>query len=343
MPQLAKGPRLYLRKDTGIWIIRDTGRGERSTGTRNRSEAETALGRYLATRDSTGRHFAPSEMTVAEALVIYGEERAPRVTDPERIGYAIQALVPFWGALLVSEVNDDTAARYIAFRNRAPGTVRKELGVLKTALAYCVKKGRLSAAPDFELPPKPEPKDRWLTRSEAARLIWAAWRNPKAKHLARFLLVALYTGTRKTVILNLRFMANTNGGWVDTEAGILHRRGQRASETKKRTPKAKIPRQLLAHLRRWEKNGACFVVEIDGNRVGSIKTAWATALESSGIDHTTPHDLRHTAITWGMQRGAKPADVCSYFGLTLETLQRVYWHHHPDFQETAVQAMERKL
>ena len=50
----AKGPRLYRRRDNGIWIIRDTVRGDRSTGTRDRREAERALALHLA-RSQRGR------------------------------------------------------------------------------------------------------------------------------------------------------------------------------------------------------------------------------------------------------------------------------------------------
>jgi hypothetical protein len=52
------------------------------------------------------------------------------------------------------------------------------------------------------LPSRPDPRERWLTRSEAARLPWAAWRarqvmRDKAtmravgRHIARFILVGL--------------------------------------------------------------------------------------------------------------------------------------------------------
>lgn len=32
---------------------------------------------------------------------------------------------------------------------------------------------------------KPAPRERWLTRDEAARLLRAAWRAPRGRHLAR--------------------------------------------------------------------------------------------------------------------------------------------------------------
>jgi hypothetical protein len=43
-----------------------------------------------------------------------------------------------------------------------------------------------------------------------------------------------------------------------------------------------------------------------------------------------------------MQRGVKLADAAGFFGVSMETLERVYWHHHPDYQASAVEAMERK-
>ena len=81
-------------------------------------------------------------------------------------------------------------------------------------------------------------------------MLRAAYRHPKGRHLARFILIALYTGTRTSAILGLQFMPNTQGGHVDTVRGIMHRRGIGVAETKKRTPPIPLPRALLAHMRR---------------------------------------------------------------------------------------------
>jgi hypothetical protein len=43
-----------------------------------------------------------------------------------------------------------------------------------------------------------------------------------------------------------------------------------------------------------------------------------------------------------MQAGAPLPEVSGYFGITLEELQRTYWHHHPDFQSGVVEVMERR-
>ena len=281
-------------------------------------------------------------MTVAAVLHLYGTERAPHVAAPARIAYAIDALLPILGSLPIADISGAVCRRYQRQRNRAPGTVRKELGTLQAAINYCHAEGYLTAPRKVTLPPKPPPRDRWLTRNEAARLIRAAYRNPKAKHLARFILIALYTGTRSTAVLGLRFGPHTGGGWIDTEAGLIYRRGAGQAETKKRQPPVPVPPKLLAHLRRWERKGARWAVGIEGQRVGSVKRAWATALSEAGIDHCTRHDLRHTAVTWAMRNRMDKWSAAGFFGLTMDQLEATYAHHHPDHLRSAVEAMQRR-
>lgn len=281
-------------------------------------------------------------MTVAEVLDLYATERAPLVRDPARIGDCIRALVPILGPLPLSAVTGGTCRRYAEARDRAPGTIRKELGTLRAAIRHCHTEGYITGAPGVRLPAKPAPRDRWLTRDEAAKLLRAVWRNPRAKHLARYIVVALYTGTRTDAILRLGYMPSTAGGWVDTEKGVLYRRAAGTTETKKRTPPVPIPQRLLAHLRRWERSGARYVVHFNGQRVASLKTAWRTALAEAGIDHCTKHDLRHTAITWAMQKGADRWHAAGFFGLTVDMLESTYGHHHPDHMQSAVEAINRR-
>ncbi|WP_036049756.1 hypothetical protein [Sedimentitalea nanhaiensis] len=55
----------------------------------------------------------------------------------------------------------------------------------------------------------------------------------------------------------------------------------------------------------------------------------------------TPHTLKHTAITWAIQGGASIEDVPGFFATSTATLQRVYRHLSPDFQQGALDALER--
>ncbi|WP_237763539.1 integrase [Falsirhodobacter sp. alg1] len=296
-------------------------------------------------------------MTVGQALAIYGEGHAPTTSDPARIGYAIDALDPFWGDLSVSSIKGETCRRYVAYRNRVPGTVRRELGTLQAALNYCMKEGHMTTAPLVSLPEKPNPKERWLTREEMFWLMRASRHlRIDGRHLLRFILVGRYTGTRKSASLALGInRPSVNDGWIDTERGVMYRVGTGTRRTKKRQPSTRLPAAFLAHVRRWAAHGDRWVVQNHaGYRVAEIKKGWANACIIAGelaaakgrhVDLTdvTPHVLRHTAITWAMQAGAEKWDVAGFFGVSLQTLESVYGHHHPDHQQSAVNAMQRRV
>lgn len=289
-------------------------------------------------------------------LTIYADEHAMHTSSAERIGYAIDALDAFWRDLPVSAVKGATCRRYVAQRKVSDGTTRRELGTLQAAINYCHKEGYLTAAPKVTLPTKPPARERWLTRQEASWLIRAA-RNLRVdgQHLQDFILHGLYTGSRKATILAMHIdTPSLSGGHVNTKEGILYRKPAGKSDTRKRQTPARIPTRYLAHLRRQARNGRRYVVEdYHGRRVADIRKGWNNAVRlapvlaaRSGVEidltGVTPHTLKHTAITWALQRGAKKWDVAGYFGTSIETIERVYGHHSPDHMESAVLAMDKR-
>jgi len=52
--------------------------------------------------------------------------------------------------------------------------------------------------------------------------------------------------------------------------------------------------------------------------------------------------MRHTAATWLMQRGVNLWTAAGYLGMTVEVLERVYGHHHPDHLAEAVKGITAK-
>ena len=344
MPRRKLPPRLQLRKRKSrepVYVIRD-GDDERSTGfgPERSEDAEAALSEYLITKLAIPSSvMTPDTMAVGTALTIYAKEHAITRSDPARIAYAIQALAPFWGDLPVSAIKTATCRRYANGRDAKLATARRELGTLAAALNYCVAEGYLTVAPPVWLPEKSAPRDRWLTRDEIARLIRAA-RNRKNHHLARFILLSLYTGTRKSAVLSLQWIPNFTGGHIDLETGRMYRKAATARETNKKQTPINVPKRLLMHLHHWRDETRQFAIEWNGQSVKDIKKAWAGTCADAGVENAPPHTLRHTAITWAMQGGAKIEDASGFFGVSVETLQRVYWHHHPDYQQSVHDAFE---
>lgn len=333
MPRRRKPARLYYRADEEQWVIRD-GAKQRRTGYRlgERREAEAALSEYLAGRELADRRGPanPSELTVGEVLARYADDKGGRIAAPATLAYSISALAPFWGDLTCDAVKGSTCRRYERDRNRAPGTVRRELGVLQAALNHAHAEGLLIHPIRVTLPEAGGSRDRWLTRSEAARLLLAA-----APHVRRFILISLYTGRRASAVLDLTWTR------VDLDAGVIRFKADGAVETNKRRGRVRI-RRLAVHLRRWQDPQATHVIMFRGKRLSSIKRGIQRAAKRAGLEGVTPHVLKHTAITWLVMDGASVEDAAEYFDTSPETIRRHYWHHSPHHQARALDVMERK-
>jgi hypothetical protein len=162
------------------------------------------------------------------------------------------------------------------------------------------------------------------------------------RHLARFILIGLYTGTRASAIAAASPHRGEGRSFVDLEQGIFYRLPEGQRETNKRQPPVPIPPRLLAHLRRWKANGIArdHFVEWSGKPIKSVKTAFKTAVRLAKLDgNITPHTLRHTAATWLMQAGVDKWEAAGFLGMTVEMIDRVYGHHHPNYLRHAAHAI----
>lgn len=52
-----------------------------------------------------------------------------------------------------------------------------------------------------------------------------------------------------------------------------------------------------------------------------------------------PHMLRYTCATWLMQAGVDKWEAADFLGMSVEMLDRVYGHHHPDHMKAAARAI----
>jgi integrase len=332
MPRRSKGARLWLRKRRGRtshWVILDHGREIRTgAGEHDLGAAENALGQHLANkrRPQFGDGH-PSGVLIADVLAEYGENHGPTTRRADLIGGAIAKLVEFFGDKTVSAITSVTCNAYVRWRTQqvnarakkngkpiTEATARRELVVLGAALRWCWKEGKLDRLIPISLPPQPESRQRHLNRSEVAALLAGAlgWdRNGVRhyskinRHLARFILVAVYTGTRHYAILRLRWVPNTDSGWIDLASRVMYRRGSGRIDKGKRRPPVPITPRLLAHLRRWRRSTTTHVIEYAGRPISSKeRRAWRTARELAGLGaDVTPHVLRHTCATMLLQLG----------------------------------------
>jgi integrase len=339
MPRRNSGARLrYLDKRKYFYVVwTENGRSrERSTGTADRKLAEIALAEFINTRARDSGPRDPAQILITDVLADYAQEHGQETASPWRIAAALKGLVPLWQGRTVAEVNREACRTYARSRGRSAGTVRRELGVLRAAINHSFKSGRLTRVVAIHLPDRPEPRDRWLTRKEAALLLRAALAEPRVRlYLPLFILLGLYSGARKEAILSLRWSQ------VDLVGGRLDFNTPGARRTNKRRARIPIPAKLLGHLRRASKRGVelGFVINENGKRLGDVKRGFASACRKSKLEDVSPHVLRHTCATWLMQRGVPMWEAAGFLGMSRETLERVYGHHHPDYLRGAAEAL----
>jgi integrase len=251
----------------------------------------------------------------------------------------------------MSAINGDLCRQFARSRS-TPTAAREELSVLRAAINHHRGEGHCEKIVSVVLPDKPTARERWCTRAEAANLVRGAWRfrevqkgkptgRQSRRHVARFILVALYTGTRAGAVCGAALEPTEGKGWIDLEKGIFFRRPSGLRETKKRRPPVPLPRRLLAHLRRWHRRGQRFAVEWNGKPVKDVDKAFRNVARDAGLPDVTPHVLRHTAATWQMQLGSDPWQAAEYLGMSLKTLLDNYGHHHPDFLTGPREAFDR--
>lgn len=377
MSRPRKGPRLYLRAAradrAAAYVILD---GAREIGTGcgadRAGDAEAALAQYLA-----GKYAPPAappggarlgDILIADVMAAYLKEHAAGSVSAAFIAHTAAPVLEWWGDKTLDAVRGQACRDYVTWRTAQPvrntarprrdgtmpklrmtteATARHDLKTLRAAINHWHREhGPLPSIPAVTLPAPPAARERWLTRSEAARMIRAARRTRQVAHVARVLLIGLYTGTRSKALLRLRWLPSTDGGWIDIDGGVIHRAPAGARRSKKRQPPVRIPDRLLPHLIRWRrgdmelaKTPVVDVVHYAGVRLGKLRRSFATVAAAAGLGaDVTPHTLRHTATTWLMQGGVDVYEAAGFLGMSVETLLDVYGHHHPDFQAGAASA-----
>ncbi|MCL2505525.1 MAG: site-specific integrase [Alphaproteobacteria bacterium] len=339
---------------------------KKSTGTRNRIEADQALSLHNIEKEQPVDTVSSTRRILADVLSAYAKEHAVHVASATTIGFNIKSLIPFWGHRTVAEVRPVTCREYLAYRKKnaqnqgktlSDATVSRELGVLAAAIRHDYKQGRLAALAPIWKPAPSAPKDRWLTREEVAHLLKAARTKRRDDnkitgrqrthsfsrwHVSFYILLALYTAARKEAILTLTWSQ------VDLEKGIIDLNKQGAKITNKRRAIVPIPRKLMTFLRiaksRAPENCAdkC-VIDYFGKPILRIDQSFRRVVADAGLKNVTPHTLRHTAATWMAQAGVSMWVIAKYLGhASTRTTERIYAHHNPDFLIEAKEALERR-
>jgi len=303
-----------------------------SSGTAVRAEAEELERRRKSEAWAQSRLGESPTYTVDQVLLEYltylGESPAG-----ERARYACRHLYGNFSGQ--TDIEPEQIARYREQRQAAPGTIRKELGVLSAAYGYCRRTLGWDVRNPVEgrLGKKPEPRVRWISKDEGARLIEAARTVPKAPHLWPFIQLGLYTGMRRDEMLKLEWAR------VDLDQGLVYLRPQ--DQKGGRYDSVPLNHKAVEALE-WlfDRKEGRWVFHKKGERIQRCHRSFATACRIAGIEDFRIHDMRHTFAAWLVQAGVSLREVSEVLRHTDVRVTMLYAHLRPDASKRAVAVLD---
>lgn len=238
-------------------------------------------------------------VTFREAAITYCETVDPKGVQRRMIlGHEKQDGTRSWnlidriGSKKLSEINQeliDTLARQ-QYEDAAPSTIQRNLVTPITSVMKHAAKRDWCKVPAFDRPKPSQSRIRWLTPDEARRLVGAS-----ADHLAPLLTFLLGTGARLSEALDLEWtetdLQDARAYFWKTKGGLQRSAGLPPSVV---SALANLDHREGAVFRTWGGKPYRQGREYGGQ----IKTAFSGALKRSGVNHITPHGLRHTWASW---------------------------------------------
>lgn len=341
-PRPEPTPALWRHPNGRWYVLYGPGLKSRvSSGSTSRAEAEEFL------KDWQLGHAAGAVTgtTVADILKGYAAEKTPEVRSPGTIKYSVGPLIQHLGNLTPEQLLRQVIREYPKLRRKAPakgrgirnGTILREIGTLRAALAWGVECGLIASYPHISNPvTTAPPKDRWLTREEAKALL-AQCREPQTR---TFVMLALMTAARSGAILELRWerdSANPELAAILWGQNLIDYGPGHGNKRRAVVPMNKELRKFLESMREL----ACsdHVIERHGRPVESIRRGFEAACERAGIKGVTAHTLRHTAATWMAMAAVPMREIARTLGDTEAVVEKHYAKHHPDYLKAATGAL----
>lgn len=330
-------PGYRFGRHRGVWRVRwrEPGSGkDRALSLRTADPADAAalFEEYLNVQTRLARPAGPS---IGDLFTEYQKKLDREAARPDRAATAWKALAPHFAHRRPGQVSELLCRAYDAHRREAgvaPGTIAKELEILRAALRWAARKRLTGQTGEFWFPHVPERPHRHLDREEARRLMAAC----KSPHVKLFVVLALTTAGRREALLSLTWDR------VDFAGRRIDLAGPQA--TSRRKNRATVPMNARAEAALREAQGVAsskYVIEYAGGRIHSIKTAFGEAVKAAGVAPCTPHTLRHTAAVWMARERVPMPEIARYLGHSDSRLtERTYARYSPDYLRNAAGALD---
>jgi integrase len=314
----------------GTWYVRFGKRLKQrvSSRTKDRKEAEVFFSQFVAAESG----LTPDDPNMGAILEAYQADRTPCVRSKKTLEGSVKVLQRHFKDLKPKHLNPAVIRKFAVERKAADGTILRDIGTLRAALAWAVEHQWIANKPIISNPVKiPPPRDRWITKDEARKLITSCVEH----HVKLFIIVGLNTAARMGAILEAKW------DQVDWDRKVIDFGAGHGNKRRALVPlNSELERALLA-----ARQLACsdYIIEWHGERVGTIKNGFKMACERAGLKDVSPHVLRHSAATWLAIDGVPLREIARLLGDQEATVERVYAKHSPDYLRRATSAVQLGL
>ena len=330
---------VFTRKDRpgkffGSWIDASGRRRKRKLEASTLQQAQTLLQaeKRRADKQRTLGYAPPTKDSLASLLPRYMKHQKPRLSQRsyERTeGIVENQLRPAFGAMRLGGIRRADIQQYVTERagEVSPGSVVKELNVLKHLLGLAVEWELIPFNPALKIkPPRvPAGRVRYLQPTELRAVLAAcpSWLRPIAA-------LAAFTAMRRSEILGLRWLH------VDMPGGRLM-----LSQTKNGEGRIVHLNQLAAQVieSQWREDAKSterVFPLADDCTADNISKGFAAVCRRLEIEDFHFHDLRHTAASWMRMKGADIHTVAQLLGHKDLRMAARYQHLSAEFLGAAV-------
>lgn len=282
-------------------------------------------------------------MTFDDVVSAYLAARSHQNKSSERDNYSLRHLHPHFSGKPIRDLKRAHIRNYVAYRLSSgvkSATIRRELRLFCAAINFA----RLEY--DLHELPNPvsrigvedsEPRVRWITREDAARLVRESRVGAVRPHLSLFIRLALNTGCRRGELLKLEWSR------VDLQRRMFLLEGRHTKQRRRRVvPLNDDALRALREMAEWQAEnvpGSPWVFGWERGCITTFKTSWSAALKRAQITNFRIHDLRHTFASWLVMQGESIYVVKELLGHSSITQTEIYAHLAPDQAAAAVQRL----
>ena len=305
-------------------------------------------------REAVGLNRKVAERALAKRMTLIAEKRFFNVVPMQKVTYdqlaenyikyananklsaerdrrSVAILKRWFGGHKLCRITPLAIERYKSDRRKevGPATVNRELACLKHMFTKAIQWELASDNPvkKVRLFRENPGRIRYLDVNEIARLFYEA-----ADHLKPILIVALFTGMRKSEILNLV--------WDDLnfKNQLIYVRNSKNGEARE----IPMANEVFSVLNSLPVRHERVFTHVDGTPINNIRTCFCNAVKRAAIPDFTFHDLRHTFASYLIMSGVELVTVKELLGHKTINMTLRYAHLSPSHKRAAVNMLNYK-